>query len=110
MTGIFDGMAGVLNDVFGAPVMHTPAATGLPVEVQGIFRRDPITVADEDGREFLVSSPSLRVERPDAVGIVVGDVIEVSGGDRFTVLNAQRATPSPASDALIVFELEAIEA
>ncbi|WP_428516284.1 head-tail joining protein [Roseovarius sp.] len=110
MTGIFDGMAGVLNDVFGAPVMHTPAATGLPVEVQGIFRRDPIGVADEDGREFLVTSPSLRVERPYAADIQAGDTIEVGDGARFTVLNAQRATASPASDALVVFELEAIDA
>lgn len=109
MTGIFDGMAGVLNDVFGSPVMHMSNATGVQATIQGIFRRDPISVADEDGREFLVHSPSLRVPRPEAEGIVSGDMINVADGAWFLVLNKQGYAASPASDALVVFELEEVK-
>jgi hypothetical protein len=107
VASIFDGMAGVLNDVFGAPVMVFPVAGGM-LTGNAIFRDTPISVATEDGHSLLVTSPTLRMQRPDADQIAAGDEIQPDGdARRFRVLN-RLASGSPAADAFVVFELELI--
>lgn len=108
MPSVFDGMAGVLDDVFGAPVMIYPAGGGQLVG-RGIFRETPVSAADEDGHAVLVTSPTLRMRKPDATVLRVGDLIKPECDDRmFRVLN-RWANGSPARDAFVVFELEDAE-
>lgn len=106
MTGIFDGMAGVLNGVFGAPVAHLPVV-GAPVTMRGIFREQPIEVADEDGRAILIIAPTLRVRKADAATIATRDEIEPGNGKTYTVEN-RHPSGSPANDAFVIFELEEV--
>lgn len=104
MTSVFDGLAGVLNQVFGAPVQWVSADLGA-IEVQAVFREDPVRIADEDGSEFLLKQPSLRVQRPMADQIMDGDTINPGNGKSYRV-GAGHPTGSPALDSFIVFELE----
>lgn len=106
MTSIFDGMAGVLNSVFGAPVMYLPQ-TGEPRAVQSVFRESPITVSGPDGGDVLIVAPTWKVPRNLLPEVRRNDQIEVSGGRLFKVLN-QIGSGSPASDAFIIYELEAL--
>ena len=107
MAGIFDGMAGLLNDVFGDPVTHLPRS-GVERVVQGIFRAPPIDLLGEDGRTVLDTGPRLRVPKPAADGIAVGDMIRPASGPLYRVINP---TPggSPAADAFVIFQLEVAE-
>jgi len=102
--GLFDGMAGLLNGVFGGSVIHIPAV-GAAVTIQGIFRREPIQVADDYGREILVEMPSLRVLKPVAATIATGDVIQPGDGRDYRVLSSHDSG-SPGADAFVVFALE----
>ncbi|NEX45188.1 head-tail joining protein [Pseudotabrizicola algicola] len=106
MTRVFDGMAGVLNSVFGAPVMYLPQV-GLPRAIQSVFREAPITVSGPDGGDVLIVAPTWQVPRNLLNDVKRNDQIEVSGGRLFRVLN-QIGTGSPAGDAFIVYELEAL--
>lgn len=104
MTGIFDGMAGVLNSVFGAPVSHTPQGQASRT-IDAVFRKEPDTVTDREGHDYLIAVPTLRVLKADAASISRGDEIEPGDGAKYVVLN-QQPSGSPASDAFVVFELE----
>jgi len=106
MSAIFDGMATVLNDVFGAVVTWTPSG-GEAVEITGRFRAEPVRVADEDGREFLMTAPSLRVTRPAADDLAEGDEIAPGNGKTYRILNSH-PSGSPAVDAFVIFELEQV--
>jgi hypothetical protein len=103
---LFDGMAGILNDVFGAPVTHTPAG-GSPVTLQAIFRREPITTVDREGFEALVVSPTLQVPLPQANDVQRGDTVVPGDGQPYRIIN-RHPSGSPAGDAFVVFELERI--
>ena len=103
--GLFDGMTGVLNQVFGAPVVHCPKSGG-QVTIQAIFRREPIEVDQEGGRSVLIAAPSLKVPEPVASTICRDDWIEVEGL-RYTVLN-RMPNASPAADRFVMFELEEV--
>lgn len=107
MTSLYDGLAGVLNDIFGAPVKHTTKA-GVCRELRGVFRREPDEYVDDEGRAVVVVGPSLRLQKSDAANVKVGDVIEIEGGARFQV-TGWRPNISPAADAFILFDLEAVE-
>lgn len=104
MTGIFDGLAALLNDVFGSAVTHTPQGGEARV-IQAIFRDEPETVTDREGNQYLVTAPTLRVQKADADLIAREDQIEPGNGITYIVLNAQ-PDGSPASDAFVIFELE----
>lgn len=104
MTALFDGLAGLLNDVFGAPVTHT-APDEDPRVIQAVFREAPETETDREGYPYLVIVPTLRVLKADAVGISHDDIIEPGNGSRYLVKNRQ-PDGSPAADAFVVFELE----
>ena len=107
MASIFDGMAGVLNDVFGARVTVTPPG-GSSLNVHGIFREEPAGVVLADGREDIVSLPTLSIQKGSAA-IAVKWVVapEIAAPRTFRVL---RVLPSrsPAADALIICHLEEI--
>ncbi len=102
---LFDGLAGTLNAVFGAPVTHVNAA-GIRRSVQAVLRRNPVEVAEQNGGAIWIVAPTLRIPAADAALIVRGDSIEAAGG-RYRVLN-RIATKSPAEDRFVVFELEDI--
>lgn len=106
MTGIFDGMAGVLNGVFGAPVTHYPAAGGSAV-LQGVFREDPVEVLADERGTILIEAPTLRLLRDDALSVARGDTIDPGRGKTYRVLNRLTAG-SPASDGFWTFELEEV--
>lgn len=106
MTGLFDGMAGVLNDMFGASVSHTPAG-GATVQITGVFRLEQVRVADETGGEYLDMRPLLRVLPDVAAGLSRGGQIEPGDGHAYKIL-ARQPSGSPASDAFVVFELERV--
>ncbi len=106
MTGIFDGLAGLLSDVFGGPVTHTPAG-GADRAICGIFRAGPVDLVGDDGRTVLDVAPTLRVTSPTGTSIAVGDTIRPAGGALYRVLNRVPGG-SPASDAFIVFDLELV--
>lgn len=107
MASIFDGMAGVLNDVFGALVTVTPPG-GSSLNVQGIFREEPAAVVLADGREDIVSLPTLSIQKGCAAIAVKWIVApEIAAPRTFRVL---RVLPprSPAADALIICYLEEV--
>lgn len=101
--GIFDGMAGALNSVFGAPVVIWPVRGG-EYSIQAVFRQEPVEVTQDDGRSVLIARPTLRVPAPVADGIARDDRIKVEGLT-YTVLNRMRSS-SPASDRFVMFELQ----
>lgn len=103
MTSVFDGITGVLNDVFGAPVQHTPAG-GSARTIQAVLRREPFDIQDQDGNDLRVIGSTLKVRKADAVGIARGDQIQSVDGT-FVVL-ASTPDGSPASDAFVIFDLE----
>lgn len=106
MPGLLDGMAGVLNDMFGASVIHTPAGRAA-VQITGVFRLEQVRIADETGGEYLDMRPLLRVLPDVAAGLSRGDLIDPGDGHTYGIL-ARQPSGSPASDAFVIFELERI--
>jgi hypothetical protein len=106
MTGLFDGVAGVLSGVFGAPVTFLPASGGSQV-VQSVFRETPITVTGPDGGDVLIVAPTWRVSRAVLASVARGDLITLADGRQFKILN-QITTGSPAADAFTLCEMELV--
>ncbi|APG45691.1 MULTISPECIES: head-tail joining protein [Phaeobacter] len=104
MSHFFDGMAGLLNELFGDPVQIT-RANGVVGTIQGVFRRDPIEVAGDDGFPVLIMSPTLKV--PQTIRLEFGDLVEpsIAPGARFVVKSGE-PSPSPSADRMVVYELE----
>lgn len=109
MTGLFDGVAGLLGDVFGDLVSVEPVS-GPATSLNGVFRREGFEVEGEDGSPVLILSPTLQVSRAEPVALQRGDVVQpsIAAGESFRVVNGQ-PTRSPASDAFVIFELELVE-
>lgn len=108
MTALFDGMAGVLNGVFGAPLVYTPVGLS-PRVVQGVLRLGPIEVTDSEGHSVVIASPTLRIPRdvPD-VGRRGDRVTSERYPDRvFSILNEIESV-SPAHDGFSIMELEEV--
>ena len=101
---IFDGVASLLNDALGGYVTHVPEGEASRV-IWGVFRKDPISLPDDEGREILVLAPTLRVPAAAGESIQRGDVIIPQDGAQYQVMNSQ-PSGSPATDAFILFELE----
>lgn len=104
MASIFDGMAGVLNTTFGAPITYLPVS-GTALSVQSVFREDPITITGDNGQDVLVEAPSWRVPKSVLADVRRGDRISLPDGRMFKVLN-RIGTGSPAADAFMLYELE----
>lgn len=106
MSSVFDGMASILADVFGAPVRYVPAV-GEPRDIQSVFRTAPIEVVDQDGHPVLIVSPTWQVQAILAPEAARGDQIEPGNGKIYVIQNVS-LSGSPAGDALIICELERV--
>lgn len=108
MPSVFDGMTGVLNAVFGAPVLYLPAG-GAAVGVQSVFREAPIEQLTEDGGSVWSVTPVWIVPNTEVVarGIARGDQIEPGNGKRYILLKPM-TSGSPADDRFITFSLELV--
>lgn len=108
MPALFDGVTGLLNDIFGDPVTHISGA-GVETVVQSVFRKTPVKVTDTDGREILLLSPWWRVSqdalpaRPRRL-----DQIRAPDGTRYRIESIWEGG-ADAADAHLVCELEALE-
>lgn len=102
---VFDGMAGALNSVFGAPATISGSFAGT---IQAVFREVPTEDQIGDGRPFVVVTPILRVLKSTAA-LVKGDVVAPSEtpGRTFTVLQSL-PSGSPATDAFVTYSLEEV--
>lgn len=104
---VFDGLAGVLDDAFGAPVAWTAAPAG-PVTIFGVFREEVLDEAIADGRPDTLAVPMLRV-RKTVAQLARGHLVQPSAapGRSFIVL---RVIPpsSPAADAFRLYILEEV--
>ena len=74
MTSIFDGLAGVVADVFGAPVTIAPGGAS-PVTIQAVLRQRQIEVAAEDGEPVIMLETVLRAPSADVATLVEGDLV-----------------------------------
>lgn len=107
MTSIFDGMAGALNDVFGAPVVYRGPGGAAEVTIRSVFRREPVEELGEGGTFVVVHRPTWDVPKAHATGIGRGGEIVPGDGRWYRVL---RRVPSvsPAADAFVRFDLEEV--
>ena len=108
---LFDGMSGLLADVFGDPVSYTPSG-GAARTVKAVCRSSPIEVSDGEGHTILILSPTVRISRNVAPELARGDRIVPAGpvsmaGRTYEVIN-MLPTASPASDAFLIAELEEV--
>jgi hypothetical protein len=103
---LFDGITGVLNATFGAPVTITPPA-GEPWAGRGMFRDSPVDHIAALGRPYGTNIFTLQIQRPLPEAAVVGAKVEPSirPGESFRVLGIYRDR-SPAADAFAILELE----
>ncbi len=104
MSGIFDGLAGLLTDVLGSPVTYQPRA-GATRDVASIFRERPIEVEGADGQIVRIDAPSWRVCRTLVEDPGRGDQILLPDGRIFTVQAVHR-TGSPAADGFWICEMQ----
>lgn len=106
MSGLFDGMAGMVAAVLGQPVTYLPKA-GPPRAVLSVFRDQPVEATDSDGHPVLITSPSWRVQKHLVPELGKGDRIQPGNGRSYIVLNVE-PTGSPAADAAVICELERV--
>lgn len=104
--GLFDGMASVLSEVFGAEVIYTPAG-GAARSVQSIFREQPIEAQDQDGHPVLITAPTWRVRRDLVPAVARGDRIAPGNGKTYAIHNIT-SSGSTASDGNLICELERV--
>jgi hypothetical protein len=104
MTDLFDGVAGMLNDTFGAPVTVRNAA-GVARTIQAIFRYEPVEIFGEDDATTPVNRPVLVVPKSIAGELAFGESVKV-GEQRFTVVSSEPTQQSPAEDAFLRYYLE----
>ncbi|MBJ2150636.1 hypothetical protein JC607_07130 [Paracoccus sp. IB05] len=107
MTGIFDGMTGILSDVFGAPVIWQPPGSQAET-VQSIFRRVPVEVVGAGGEPVLAMQPIWRVRRGSmSRAPKAGDQIQPGDGRTYRITAVQEGG-SPAGDRFVTCELELV--
>lgn len=104
MTTLFNGMANILNGVFGDAVTVTPNA-GVPREIQGILREGPVELLDEQGVVVATAEATLKAHATDVTDLRSGDLIVSAGGVQYKFLS-HLPSGSPASDAFVVIQLE----
>jgi hypothetical protein len=107
MTALFDGVAGLLSDVFGSTVTLAPQA-GFASKIQAVIRSEPVPLIAPDGRTTLDMRPEMRVTSGIAAKICSGDSIITAAGKAYKVV-ARQPSGSPAEDAMVIFDLEVIE-
>lgn len=107
MTALFDGVAGLLVGVLGAPTTTWLPEGLAPVAVQSIFRILPIEVEGETGEPVQVMAPVWRVPRDPTWTRDPrrGDRIELEDG-RIYRLMAVEPSGSPAEDRMLHYRCE----
>lgn len=104
MPALFDGVTGLLAEVFGDPVTHT-AAGGATATIQSVFRLVPVEVAAPEMGPVSVLRPVWMVPRDRAGAIRMGDVVDPGTGTMYrTVRPFDRA--DPGVDRFIHWECE----
>lgn len=103
MTGIFDGMAGILTGVFGSTVQFAPRY-GPMRDVAGVFRETPVEVTGADGQIVVIEAPTWRVPRDLVPEIRRDDLIRLEDARIFRITVVHKAA-SPARDAFLLCEL-----
>lgn len=103
---LFDGMAGILCDVMGSPVIWQPLA-GAEAEITSAFREEPMEVLGADGFPIIVSQPTWRVAADRVPGWQRGDLIVPGNGKTYRIDNAVPSA-SPAADGMMLFRLELV--
>lgn len=107
MTSLFDGVTGLLGDVFGAPVTWL-SPDGASLVVQSIFRRVPVEVISANGEPVLSMQPIWRVRLGSMPrGPKAGDQIAPGDGRTYRVTAVQEGG-SPAGDRFVTCELELV--
>lgn len=107
MTSLFDGVAGLMSDVFGSPVTLTPQ-TGSPRTIRAVVRSAPVELVAPDGHAMMDVQPEMRVTADVASTIRGGDSITTATGRKYRIV-ASQPSGSPAADAMVIYALEAIE-
>ncbi|NVK57322.1 MAG: hypothetical protein HWE26_17095 [Alteromonadaceae bacterium] len=107
MTSLFDGMAGLLIDVFGGPVTYTPEG-GTPRDIISVFRREPTEATDSEGHDVLVMAPTWTVTHALAPEVKRGDRILPADGITYEIQNVW-PSGSPAVDARVICELYEVD-
>lgn len=105
MTTLFDGMAGALSDVFGAPVVLT-YPDGTLQTVQAVLRSEPLEIPGEAGTVW-IEEPTLRIRRDLAPNIARGVVATNAGGTSYRV-ESRITSGSPALDGFFICTLELV--
>ncbi|MER5174082.1 head-tail joining protein [Thioclava kandeliae] len=103
---VFAGMASILGEVLGDPVLYSPKI-GPPREIQSIFRAEPIEAEDQDGHPITIMAPTWRVRRDLVPDLAKGDRIDPQTGDTYTIALI-RPSGSPAADAFLICELSKV--
>ena len=103
MTGIFDGMSGILSEVFGSRITYFPQ-DGTSRQIQSIFRETPIEVEGADGQLVRIDAPTWRVRRDLAPDLRRDDRITLADGRSFRVM-VVHSLGSPARDAFQLCEM-----
>ena len=106
MTALFDGVAGLLNDTFGASVTLYPEG-GVARAVNSIFRETPVEVTDPEGVPVVITAPTWTVPKSLAADVAEGAEIVVADGRRFAI-RASYPSGSPAGDSFVRFVLELV--
>lgn len=101
---VFQGVAGVLTTVFGAPVSYLPNG-GASRNIRSMFRETPVEAQNAEGNSVLILAPTWRVERHLAPEVARGDRIQPGNGKTYKIKNVW-PSGSPASDAAVICELE----
>lgn len=106
--GLFDGLTGILADVFGDTVTLTPVS-GPALTLTAVLRLEPIEVPAAEGGSVLLHTPTLRVRLTDAPNIGHGDLVNAATDPSVTyaVVNIWPSR-SPAADRFVVCELEVV--
>jgi hypothetical protein len=109
MTDIFDGMATMMNDTFGAEVLYALKGVEAFQTVRATLRDGPLEVAGGDGASILILAPTLHVPRNILPDVKKGDRVAAvaTPSDIYLVVN-KIPNGSPAVDAMIVCELEEV--
>ena len=76
--GIFDGLAGALNAVFGAPATIFPE-NGSGTVIRAVFRHELREISDEHGGMPLSRAAVFKAQKEDVVSLSSGDRVEIDG-------------------------------
>lgn len=107
MSSLFDGISGLINDVFGSPMTYT-THWGASSEVRAILRHQPVDLVDDQGLRVRDLGPTLRARRCDLPDLRRGDRITLPDGRAYEVA-AVWPSGSPAADGFFVADLTELD-